>query len=148
MWDTQIEFWNRVEKTETCWNWTAGLTNGYGRFRRGPEDVVYSHRQSYIWEHGRIPTGLVIDHLCRNTKCVNPAHLEAVTTQENLRRGAGPGMALWAGKSPKTECIHGHEYSEANKGVNKDGSYFCRECSSTRARGYYSQRKARRAEAE
>jgi late competence protein required for DNA uptake (superfamily II DNA/RNA helicase) len=55
-------------------------------------------------------------------------------------------MALWEG--PKTECIHGHEYSEANKGFNPNGSYYCRECARIRARKYATQRKARRAEAE
>lgn len=39
--------------------------------------------------------GKEIDHLCRNTKCVNVKHLEPVSHLENVRRGAhGPGKAL------------------------------------------------------
>ncbi|MGV3515614.1 HNH endonuclease [Luteitalea sp.] len=37
---------------------------------------------------GEVPPGLVLDHLCRNRWCVNPAHLEPVTSAENARRGA------------------------------------------------------------
>ena len=36
---------------------------------------------------GSIGDGLVIDHLCRNPRCVNPDHLEPVTTAVNTLRG-------------------------------------------------------------
>lgn len=42
----------------------------------------------YEWEkvNGPTPDGLELDHLCRNPSCCNPAHLEAVTHAENMRR--------------------------------------------------------------
>jgi hypothetical protein len=46
-----------------------------------------AHRFAYLEFVGPIPDGLVLDHLCRNKKCVNPDHLEPVTNAENLRRG-------------------------------------------------------------
>lgn len=44
------------------------------------------HRVSWEKQNGPVPTGLVLDHLCSNKKCMNPAHLEPVTNAENLRR--------------------------------------------------------------
>lgn len=41
-----------------------------------------------VWRHliGPVPTGLVLDHLCRHRPCCNPDHLQPVTQRENLRR--------------------------------------------------------------
>lgn len=83
-------FWEKVEKTETCWNWTASLNgNGYGQFALETWPLVLrgAHRIAYLLVVGPIPEGLDLDHLCRNRRCVNPAHLEPVTRQVNLRRG-------------------------------------------------------------
>jgi DNA-directed RNA polymerase subunit RPC12/RpoP len=79
-------FWQQVEKTDTCWNWTHSAGHhGYGRLWIGTRTVL-AHRMAYDLVVGPIPDGLTIDHLCRNARCVNPAHLEAVDQQENVRR--------------------------------------------------------------
>lgn len=78
-----------VVNTETnCWEWQRGLSDyGYGRVRLG-------HRRAFAhvigWEQmrGPVPEGLELDHLCRNSRCWNPDHLEPVTHQENMRRSA------------------------------------------------------------
>ena len=69
-----------------CWLWAASLgTAGYGQVWDGVT-MRRAHRVTYTLLVGAIPEGLEIDHLCRVRRCVNPAHLEAVTKQENQRR--------------------------------------------------------------
>lgn len=76
-------FWAKVQKTETCWNWTAGMTTaGYGRFSIR-HDYYLAHRVSYEIANGQIPKGMNIDHICHNTICVNPGHLRPVDQKQN-----------------------------------------------------------------
>lgn len=137
---TQERFWSKVEKTETCWNWTCPPTTaGYGQFQDYSHHMVLAHRWAYENLVGPIPEGLVIDHLCRNRMCVNPAHLEPVTIKENNRRGAGSGGDL---NPHKGFCSRGHE--RLPESLLPSGN--CRPCFNELARKYYYQRKARRAE--
>ena len=77
-----------IDTDSECWNWTAAIFKGlgYGKFNFNGK-TCYAHRVSYELHVGEIPSGLQIDHLCRNRKCVNPDHLEPVTHIENIRRG-------------------------------------------------------------
>jgi len=76
-------FWNKVNKTETCWEWTAARhTNGYGAFWSAGR-MRPAHRHSYELVEGPIPEGLELDHICHNRGCVNPDHLRPVTTKQN-----------------------------------------------------------------
>lgn len=98
-------FWAKVQKTETCWNWTGGQRgSGYGSFWNGDKSVR-AHRWAYEQFVGPIPHELTLDHLCRNKLCVNPKHLEPVTLQENIMRGNG----MSARNARKTHCKYGHE---------------------------------------
>jgi hypothetical protein len=82
-------FWQRVNKTETCWLWTAGRTaRGYGMVQiRG--DRQYVHRFVYEMMVGPIPDGMVIDHLCHVRHCVNPGHLRVATAGVNAQNRSG-----------------------------------------------------------
>ena len=73
----------RTERTDSCWNWT-GATNsqGYGQLRFGNK-AIYAHRVAWEMNNGPIPDGLVVDHMCHNRRCVNPAHLQIVTQKQN-----------------------------------------------------------------
>lgn len=85
-------FLDQVTKTETCWLWTgAASPEGYGAFgvgskRDGTSRVVRAHRFAYEETVSPVPEGFELDHLCNNRSCVNPAHLEPVTHEENIRR--------------------------------------------------------------
>ena len=121
--DRNEAFWSRVDKSGECWVWTGGRTDhGYGRFYDG-EKLVGPHRYSYEIAHGKIPVGLTIDHLCRTRACVNPSHLEAVTTKENTMRG----NTITAKNKSKTHCKRGHEFTPENiywRGQKRE----CRAC--------------------
>ena len=103
-------FWKYVIKTEYCWLWIAtGIKQRYGLFWNGGR-YVGAHRYAYELLVGKIPNGLTIDHLCKNTKCVNPKHLEPVTIKENILRGDG----VSARNSRKKYCKRGHLLSGDN----------------------------------
>ena len=129
-------FWEKVVKTPTCWIWIKSTDDcGYGMF--SDLQTHRAHRWSYENLIGPIPAGLVLDHLCRNTRCVNPAHLEPVTNDENLERGWGRRVKNgWV-----NHCIHGHEFTLENTYINGQGRKVCRTCSAV-SREKYTQRKA------
>lgn len=109
-------FWERIERTDSCWLWRGSITgSGYGSFRLGGRAQA-AHRIAYELMIGPIPEGLTLDHLCRVRNCVNPAHLEPVTSTENILRGEGP-TAL---NARKTHCPQGHEYTPENTRTYKD----------------------------
>lgn len=82
-----------------CWEWVgARVGDGYGAFKRAGKRQS-AHRVAYVLVKGTIPTGLDLDHRCRNRSCVNPEHLEPVTRGENVRRGAVVGNRNGAGNT-------------------------------------------------
>jgi hypothetical protein len=74
------------ERGETgCWEWT--LSRKGKRYAQVTGKKILLHRLMYEVHIGQIPEGMEIDHLCGNTWCCNPGHLEPVTHAENCRRG-------------------------------------------------------------
>ena len=121
-------FWDKVEKTDSCWIWKA-YSDPYGRFYY-KNKTVKAHRFAYESLLGKIPEGLETDHLCLNKKCVNPHHLEMVTKEENLRRNKGRKHKL------QTYCINGHKFNEENTYIRPDGHRNCRVCDKLRQQSY------------
>jgi hypothetical protein len=93
-------FWAKVDRRgpDDCWIWLgAKISSGYGTiYFGGKVRIVLAHRVAFELEVGPIPDGLELDHLCFERACVNPAHLEPVTKQENLRREAEHQRAIKA----------------------------------------------------
>ena len=78
-------FWSKVEKSETCWAWTACRlsASGYGRFGfRGK--TYYAHRVSWIFAFGELSANEFVLHHCDTPSCVRPSHLFTGSQQENM----------------------------------------------------------------
>jgi hypothetical protein len=115
-------FWPKVDRRDDddCWPW-LGQTNraGYGAIVSAGHNgkKLQAHRVAYELLVGPIPEGLVIDHLCRNPSCVNPAHMEPVTNADNTIRGMG------------STCKRGHPLDGwARAGRGRAGKRYCKRC--------------------
>lgn len=115
-----------------CWIWTGTTVGGgYGRMSVGGREMLV-HRWAYERFVGPVPDRYDLDHLCCNKSCVNTAHLEAVTHQENTLRGVR-----------RPQCKYGHEYTPENSINRPNGSRICRQCERARKQTYYRNRKQR-----
>lgn len=119
-----------------CWKWTRATNLGYGRINVGNGIIRQAHRVSYEEFIGPVPSGLVLDHLCRNRACINPAHLEPVTNKENIIRGTG----FCAVNAAKTSCLRGHPLAGENVRISRNGERLCRTC----ARAYEAGRRMKK----
>jgi hypothetical protein len=109
-----------------CWVWIGACSNGYGHVRIQTKANL-AHRVSYEMHKGGIPDGLELDHLCRVPCCVNPDHLEPVTSLVNTLRGINSEVTK-ARYRRITHCPQGHAYDEANTGMTAQGTRYCRAC--------------------
>jgi len=102
-----------------CWVWDGRLSNhGYGVLAIGHGRTAYAHRTAYEIFRGAIQEGLQIDHLCGVRCCVNPDHLEAVTSTENKARGQSRNAI----NKRKTECKYGHPFNQWNTYLRWSGN--------------------------
>lgn len=126
--DPVIRFWEKVRKSDGCWEWTAGRLGGrYGDFMVGVGDHRSAHRYSWELHFGPIPVGMNVCHHCDNPGCVRPDHLFIGTQKDNLRDMQGKGRkAVWRREGPT--CKHGHPWTPDNTCI-RGGYRSCRECS-------------------
>lgn len=99
-----------------CWIWTASV-NGKGKYGCfGVAGKIHrAHRISYFLAHGIDPGHLTVDHSCRNHRCVNPSHLQAVTNRTNILRH----------HYRKDTCKRGHKFDIL---LNGDKHRGCSKC--------------------
>ena len=109
----------------SCWLWAGNvLSNGYAK---APETITRRygiktmHRFMYMYFSGELESELVIDHICNVSICINPEHLQQITSKENVLRSSISPAAI---NSKKTHCPRGHPYSH----VDPAGSRRCRVC--------------------
>lgn len=131
-----------IDHATGCWLWQGTIQpNGYGQIYMGVQHRTSRvHRVSYETFVGPIPEGLVLDHLCRNRACANPAHLEPVTIGENVMRGE----TIAARNRVKTHCIHGHEFTAQNTATDAKGGRRCQTCNREQCRRQHARRRAER----
>ena len=117
-----------------CIIWNKSFsTNGYGQVWVDGK-LQRAHRVEWEKVNGKIPTGMVLDHLCRNRKCVNLDHLEIVTQSVNILRGLHS-------VDNKVTCPKGHPFIKENIMIRKNGWRECAECNRVRARAAYLRKK-------
>jgi hypothetical protein len=119
-------FWSKVEKSDGCWVWTAGLNrDGYGRIYRDEQSpAVLAHRMAWELENGPIAVGAVICHRCDNPACVRVDHLYVGTQADNL---ADMFSKRRDRNGRKTQCKRGHAFDEQNTRLYR-GLRVCRSC--------------------
>jgi len=119
--EQKLDGYSIPEPMSGCHLWIGSKSvDGYGRMEI--KGKTYSaHRVSWELRRGPIPNDKKIDHICRNTSCINVDHLRVVTHQENMANR--PEVIR-----NKTHCARGHAYDEVGFYLSKRGQRHCRPC--------------------
>ena len=134
-------FLSKIYVTESgCWEWTGHRRKGYGQFSLSGKSFQ-AHRVSlFLFKEIMLPDTVQVDHQCKNHPCVNPDHLEIVSSKQNTLRGIGPT----AKNARKTHCVNGHELTLENTYIRPDdGARECRTCNKIRKAAFDERRRLR-----
>ena len=116
-------FWASVNMTRKCWEWSGNIdAYGYGRFWSDGKNYR-AHRVSLMLD-GLDPSGMIVDHICRNRKCVNPQHLRLVDARTNTIENSD---SIPARRAAQTHCKLGHPLIPENL-TSRKSFRECRTC--------------------
>ena len=127
-----------------CWESTYSVTRtGYAQVgcrENGKSRMFLAHRAAWEYCHGPIGSGLTVDHVCKNRRCVNPAHMRLLSHFENAQRNQGDDWPLGGG------CRHGHGETARvvvrSRQTKKGWKTECGVCRRERRAKYLARRKA------
>jgi len=108
-----------------CWEYKGALSHGYGRISVPPCKNAAVHRVVYQSLVGTLPARIELDHLCKNTRCCNPAHLEPKTHSVHMK------------KNKKDRCINGHLRTAENTIYLRNGKRKCLICKRIQEKARY-----------
>lgn len=131
------KLYKRVNKTETCWEWTGTTSRGYGQMITNGRTLP-THRLSFCLDVGPIPKGLHVCHHCDNKRCIRPDHLFLGTPSDNMRDAVKKNIFT---TRSTIHCKKGHFFSPENTYRYKDASgkqhRSCRVCVKNKSRAHY-----------
>jgi len=151
---TSLEkFFRHVNKTETCWLWTAKDKNdyGHGMFREIPDKprAKTKHIAAHRWLYQQIYKVILKKdqyccHKCDDPSCVNPEHIFIGSQKDNIQDAVKKGRHSSNRLAEKTHCPSGHEYTPKNTKIMKHKyGRQCIECSRIWAKERYHRLKSR-----
>jgi len=121
------------------WRRSAGGARRYGTISYKGKNRV-AHRYMYEATVGPVPDGMVLDHLCGNTRCIFPRHLEVVTVNENSRRAAArPRLVICPGAL--FPCGHPREGGNLRPKSSGRRGFDCRKCGNAATRRWQATRR-------
>jgi len=126
-----------INDSNGCHEWNGYLDDhGYGGFKINNTNYK-AHRVSFHI-HKKLDNTKLVDHICRNRKCVNPEHLRLVDFKTNSVENNTGIVAI---NYQKTHCINGHEFLGNNFKIYSDKSRTCMICKRINARRFYAKNK-------
>lgn len=126
-----------IKQPSGCLEW-EGCCSDYGYPQVNIDGrIVYVHKQVWEWANGPVPKGWEVDHTCRNRRCGNLDHLEAVPKRINGLRGNSPP----AQHARKQACPNGHSYDAIARYRSGKQRRYCRQCESARRRKRYQEQR-------
>lgn len=106
--DISIRFWDKVIKTDGCWEWQGYRLSEkhYGYIGLGGRGAgaIGAHRCSWEIHNGSVPEGMHVLHTCDNRGCVNLSHLFLGTNTDNIQDKINKGRAGACG--PKKGTVY------------------------------------------